>query len=182
MGCAVEFANLYAQERHLENVNKAKETIEELRKKIQHAEDIVENELEEKKRKLNEMYIEDKIGKKYYDSKMDEIEAMVKIEKSRIDDYKKEFTKIRNMIDDSNPMKQYELSQIKALGNCKEKKEFVNQYIEKVWVFKDRIEVYPKFGKRMVITTPDYYYDGDELEYNVIEYDKRMTFYPTFVL
>ena len=182
MGCAVEFANLYAQERHLENVNKAKETMEELRKKIQHSEDIVENELEEKKRKLNEMYIEDKIGKKYYDTKMDEIEAMVKIEKARIDDYKKEFTKIRNMIDDSNPMKQYELSQIKALGDCKEKKEFVNEYVEKVWIFEDRIEVYPKFGKRMVITTPDYYYEGDELEYNIIEYDKRMNFYPTFVL
>ena len=182
MSCAVEFANLYAQERHLENVSKAKETIEELRKKIQHSENIVENELEEKKRKLNEMYIEDKIGKKYYDSKMDEIEAMVKIEKARIDDYKKEFTKIRKMIDNSNPMKQYELSQIRALGDCKEKKDFVNEYIEKVWIFKDRIEVYPKFGKRMVITTPDYYYEGDELQYNIIEYDKRMNFYPTFVL
>lgn len=182
MGCAVEFANLYAQERHLENVNKAKETMEELRKKIQHSEDIVENDLEEKKRKLNEMYIEDKIGKKYYDSKMDEIEAMVKIEQARMDDYKKEFTKIRHMIDDSNPMKQYELSEIRALGDCKKRKEFVNQYIEKVYIFKDRIEVYPKFGKRMVITTPDYYYEGDELEYNIIEYDKRMNFYPTFVL
>ena len=113
---------------------------------------------------------------------MDEIEAMVKIEKARLEEYKKEFTKIRNMIDNSNPMKQYELSQIRALGDCKEKKDFVNEYIEKVWIFQDRIEVYPKFGKRMVITTPDYYYEGDELEYNVIEHDKRMNFYPTFVL
>ena len=68
------------------------------------------------------------------------------------------------------------------MGNCKEKKEFVNQYIEKVYVFKDRIEVYPKFGKRMVITTPDYYYDGNELEYTIVEYDERLKPYHTFVL
>ena len=128
------------------------------------------------------MYLDDKIGKKYYDSKMDEVQAMVKIEQTRIDEYKAEFTKLKQRVEDNDPMKQYELSQLKALGNCKEKKEFVNQYIEKVYVFKDRIEVYPKFGKRMVITTPDYYYDGDELEYTIIERDERLNTYPTFVL
>ena len=34
----------------------------------------------------------------------------------------------------------------------------------------------------VVVQLLDYYYDGDELQYNVIEYDKRMNFYPTFVL
>lgn len=182
MSCAVDFANLYAQERQIESINQYKVTMEELRKKIQHSEELIETEFEAKKKKLNELYIDDKIGKKYYDSKMDEIEAMIKIEKARIDEYKSEFTKLKKRVEDNDPMKQYELSQIKALGNCKERKEFVNTYIDKVWVFEDRIEVYPKFGKRMVITTPDYYYDGDELEYTIIERDERLNTYPTFVL
>lgn len=182
MGCAVDFANLYAQERQVESIKKYKETMEDLRRKIQHSEELIETEFEEKKNKLTEMYLDDKIGKKYYDSKMDEVQAMVKIEQTRIDEYKAEFTKLKQRVEDNDPMKQYELSQLKALGNCKEKKEFVNQYIEKVWVFKDRIEVYPKFGKRMVITTPDYYYSGDELEYTIIECDERLNTYPTFVL
>lgn len=182
MSCAVDFANLYAQERQIESINQYKVTMEELRKKIQHSEEMIETEFEAKKKKLNEMYLDDKIGKTYYDTKMDEIEAMVKIEQARIDEYKSEFTKLKKRVEDNDPMKQYELSQLKALGNCKERKEFVNTYIDKVWVFEDRIEVYPKFGKRMVITTPDYYYDGDELEYTIIERDERLNTYPTFVL
>ena len=182
MGCAVDFANLYAQERQVESIQKYKATMEDLRKKIQHSEELIETEFEAKKQRLNEMYLEDKIGKQYYNSKMDEIEAMVKIEQARIDEYKAEFTKLKQRVEDNDPMKQYELSQLKALGNSKERKEFVNTYIDKVWVFKDRIEVYPKFGKRMVITTPDYYYDGDELEYTIIERDERLNTYPTFVL
>ena len=156
--------------------------LEELRKKIQHSEEMIETEFEAKKKKLNEMYLDDKVGKTYYDSKMDEIEAMIKIEQARIDEYKSEFTKLKKRVEDNDPMKQYELSQIKALGNCKERKEFVNTYVEKVYIYKDRIEVYPKFGKRMVITTPDYYYSGNELEYTIIECDERLKTYPTFVL
>lgn len=182
MGCAVDFANLYAQERQVESIQKYKATMDDLRKKIQHCEDLIESEFETKKKKLTEMYLEDKIGKQYYDAKMDEIQSMVKIEQTRIDEYKSEFTKLKQRVEDNDPMKQYELSQLKALGDCKERKEFVNTYIDKVWVFKDRIEVYPKFGKRMVITTPDYYYSGDELEYTIIECDERLKTYPTFVL
>ena len=182
MSCAVEFANLYAHERKVDSIRKYKTRINELRKKIEHSESLIETDYEEKKKRLNELYIDDKIGKQYYTSKTDEIEAMIKIEKARINEYKKEYTNLRSMVDGGDiEEKQYELSQIRALGDCKEKKDFVNEYIEKVWIFKDRIEVYPKFGKRMVITTPDYYYDGDELQYNVIEYDKRMNFYPTFI-
>ena len=182
MGCAVDFANLYAQERQVESIQKYKADMEDLRKKIQHSEEMIETEFEAKKQRLNEMYLDDKIGKKYYDSKMDEVQAMVKIEQTRIDEYKAEFTKLKKRVEDNNPMKQYELSQLKAMGNCKERKEFVNTYVEKVYIYKDRIEVYPKFGKRMVITTPDYYYSGDELEYTIIERDERLNTYPTFVL
>lgn len=182
MGCAVDFANLYAQERQVESIKKYKATMADLRKKIEHSEELIETEFEAKKKRLNEMYFEGNIGKKFYDSKIADVDAMVKIEYARIDDYKKEFTNLKNRIEGDNEMKQYELSQLKAMGNCKEKKEFVNQYIEKVYVFKDRIEVYPKFGKRMVITTPDYYYSGDELEYTIVEYDERLKPYHTFVL
>lgn len=182
MGCAVDFANLYAQERQVESIQKYKAIMEDLRKKIQHSEELIETEFEAKKQRLNEMYFDGKVGKQYYNTKMDEIEAMVKIEQARIDEYKAEFTKLKQRVEDNDPMKQYELSQLKALGDCKERKEFVNTYIDKVWIFEDRIEVYPKFGKRMVITTPDYYYSGDELEYTIIERDERLNTYPTFVL
>ena len=91
--------------------------MEDLRRKIQHSEELIETEFEEKKNKLTEMYLDDKIGKKYYDSKMDEVQAMVKIEQTRIDEYKAEFTKLKQRVEDNDPMKQYELSQLKALGN-----------------------------------------------------------------
>lgn len=182
MGCAVDFANLYAQERQIESINQYKVTMEDLRRKIQHSEQLIETEFEAKKKRLNEMYFEGNIGKKFYDSKIADVDAMVKIEQARIDEYKSEFTKLKKRVEDNDPMKQYELSQIKALGNCKERKEFVNTYVEKVYIYEDRIEVYPKFGKRMVITTPDYYYSGDELEYTIIERDERLKTYPTFVL
>ena len=182
MGCAVDFANLYAQERQVESIQKYKAIMEDLRKKIEHSEELIETEFEAKKKRLNEMYFEGNIGKKFYDSKIADVDAMVKIEYARIDDYKKEFTNLKNRIEGDNEMKQYELSQLKAMGNCKERKEFVNTYVEKVYIYEDRIEVYPKFGKRMVITTPDYYYSGNELEYTIIERDERLNTYPTFVL
>ena len=183
MGCAVDFANLYAHERKVDSIKKYKTRIDELRKKIEHSEELIEKDYDEKKKRLNELYIDDKIGKQYYNAKIDEVEAMIKIEKARINEYKKEYTNLRSMVDGGDiEENQYNLSQVIALGDCKEKKEFVNTYVEKVYIFKDRIEVYPKFGKRMVITTPDYYYEGDELEYTIIEKDKRLEPYKSFIL